>query len=207
MVYMNQKVGMAGSAIAGLSVLCFAACMLIKFDFGSYLVCMFLAIGYVMMAAGFQAECVPENKAAGSLGLVFAGVYAALVLLVYYAQTTAVRLDPLSDTAMRLLDYKRFGLFFSYDLLGYGMMALSTFFIGSTIAASNRRNKALKWLMMIHGIFFISCFIMPMLGVFSPDADSPEWIGILTLEVWCAYFLPVTVLAYLHFRHYFCTQR
>ena len=42
------------------------------------------------------------------------------------------------------------GLLFSYDLLGYGMMALSTFFIGLTIKPKNKKDKWLKYLMMIH---------------------------------------------------------
>lgn len=196
---MNRKIGMVGSAVAEISVLCFAVCMLIPFDFGSYLVCMFLAIGYVMMAAGLQSECDAEKKAAGSLGLIFAGLYAGFILLVYYAQTTAVRLDPLSETAMQLLDYGRFGLFFDYDLLGYGMMALSTFFMGLTVTAKNKRETVLKWLMMLHGIFFISCFIVPMLGVFSSDKAGADWTGVWLLELWCAFFLPITLLSYWHF--------
>ena len=51
---------------------------------------------------------------------------------------------------------------------------------------------------MIHGVFFISCLIMPMLGVF--QADSPAWIGVAVLEFWCAYFCPVAALALHYFR-------
>ena len=197
---MNQKLGMTGSIITGMSVLCFAIFMLIGFDFGSYLVCMFLAIGYLIMAAAFQSECNAENRALGNIGLTFSGIYTGIVLLVYFAQTTSVRLEPLSSTALQLLDYKKFGLFFSYDLLGYGIMALSTLFIGLAITASNNRDTALKRLMCLHGVFFISCFITPMLGIFSPDMTRADWIGVLVLEVWCAYFLPITLLGYLHFR-------
>lgn len=196
---MAKKIGRIGSAVAGISVFCFAVCMLIPFPFGSYLVCMFLAIGYVMMAAAFQSECPPDRKAAGNLGLIFAGIYAVLILLVYYAQTTTVRLEPMAETAMRLLNYEKFGLFFNYDLLGYGMMALSTFFSGLTLPAPSRREHALKLLLLIHGLFFFSCFFVPMCGVFSAEAEGIAWIGTLLLEVWCAYFLPVTILSYLHF--------
>ena len=57
-------------------------------------------------------------------------IYAVMILLVYFAQTTAVRLGSLDEQAMKILDYSRGGLYFSYDLLGYGMMALSTFLWG-----------------------------------------------------------------------------
>ena len=36
--------------------------------------------------------------------------------------------EELNDQAARILDYRKGGLLFNYDLLGYGMMALSTFF-------------------------------------------------------------------------------
>lgn len=35
----------------------------------------------------------------------------------------------------QIIDYQKIGLFFSYDLLGYGFMALSTFFAGLTMKA------------------------------------------------------------------------
>lgn len=195
---MNGKIGTVGSAVSGISVLCFALFMLIRFDFGSYFVCMFLAVGYIMTSAAFQAECGAKNKAAANLGLVFAVIYAVFVLLVYFAQTTTVRLDTLNETADRLINFKKSGLFFNYDLLGYAMMALSTFFTGLTIPVSTRRSRALRRLMLIHGVFFVSCFIMPMLGLFSSGGMS-ETAGIAALEVWCAYFFPITVLSYLHF--------
>jgi len=102
---------------------------------------MFLAFGFVMMLAGFHAESDEEHKVAANTAMVLSGVYAVLILLVYFAQATAVRLDSLGDEALRIIDYKRLGLFFSYDLLGYGVMSLATFFIGLTINAKSRSDK------------------------------------------------------------------
>ena len=84
---MNRAIGRAGAGITGLAVLCFAACMPARFDFGSYVACMFLAFGFLMMTAGFRAECPEERRAAGDLGMAFACVYAVLVLLVYFARS------------------------------------------------------------------------------------------------------------------------
>ena len=50
---MNRKIGMAGSLICGISVVLFAVFMLAAFNFGSYFVCMFLAIGFVLMIGTF----------------------------------------------------------------------------------------------------------------------------------------------------------
>lgn len=153
-----------------------------------------------MMSAGFHHESDEEHKVAANVGMIFSAIYAVLIFLVYFAQTTNVRLDDMNEQAMKILDFKRGGLIFSYDLLGYGMMALSTFFIGLTIKAKSRADKWLKYLMMIHGVFFISCFIMPMTGVFSEMSDGGiNMGGVIALVFWCAYFLPIGILAFIHF--------
>lgn len=198
---MDRTIAKVGSFIVVISVLSFAICMLIPFDFGSYLVCMLLAIGYVMMAAGLSCESEGEHRVAATAGMAFAVIYAVLILLVYFAQTTVVWLDTLTDQAARLLDYSRGGLMFSYDLLGYGMMALSTFFLGLTVRGRTSVDRWLKRLMMLHGIFFFGCFILPMTGVFRSMAGGETNIGgVIALEFWCAYFIPIGVLAFVHFR-------
>ena len=197
---MNRQLSRIGAAIVTVSVFLFAVCMITGFLFGSYLVCMFLPIGYIMMAAGFRHESGEDTQVAAQIGMVFAAVYAVLILLVYFAQTTTVRLEALNDQAVRILDYQLGGLLFNYDLLGYGMMALSTFFIGLSIQARNREDAWLKRLMLFHGVFFAGCFVMPMTGMFTAMADGKAGSGgTVALLCWCAYFLPVGVLAFRHF--------
>ena len=169
---MNQLLSKAGAIIVTVTVFLFAVCIVCGFHFGSYLVCMFLPIGYIMMCAGFQHQSTDKTKVSANIGLVLAAVYAVLILLVYYAQTTTVRLEELNGQAARVLNYQNGGLLFNYDLLGYGIMALSTFFIGLSIQAKNKPDLWLKRLMIIHGVFFLSCFFMPMTGMFTHMADG-----------------------------------
>ena len=198
---MNKLIPKIGAVIVAVTVFLFAVCMIVKFHFGSYLVCMFLPIGYIMMVAGFRHECCAEQRVAASIGLVFSAIYAVLIFLVYFAQITSVRLEDLNEQAIRILNYQRGGLLFNYDLLGYGMMALSTFFIGLSIKADSSSDKWMKYLMMIHGIFFFSCFIMPMTGVFTSMATEETGnSGTIALLIWCIYFFPIGVLAYKHFK-------
>ena len=196
---MNRQLSRVGAAIVTATVFLFALCMIVDYPFGSYLVCMFLPIGYIMMAAGFQHESRAEKRVAANIGLALACVYTVLILLVYYAQTTSVRLEALNDQAARVLDYQRGGLLFNYDLLGYGMMALSTFFTGLSMDADTRADRWLRALMMLHGVFFVSCFFMPMTGMFVGMSEGGGNGGTWALLAWCAYFLPIGVLAYLHF--------
>ncbi len=197
---MNKLIPKIGAAIVTISVLLFAVCLIAAFSYGAYFVCMLLPIGYIMMSAGFQHESSEENKVAANVGMAFSGIYAVLIFLVYFAQTTSVRLENLSEQAIKLLDFKRGGLIFNYDLLGYGMMALSTFFIGLTVRGKERKDKWLKFLMMLHGIFFIGCFLLPMTGIFTGMSDgSTSNGGVIALVFWCIYFLPIGILSFLHF--------
>lgn len=196
---LNRTIARVGAMIVSVSVLLFAVFMLIDFNFGSYFVCMLLPIGYIMMSSGFHHESGENHKVAANTGMVFCAVYAVLIFIVYFAQTTSVRSDDMNKQAMMILDFKRGGLIFNYDLLGYGMMSLSTFFIGLTIKANSKSDKWLKYLMIIHGVFFIGCFILPMTGVFSGMSDGASIGGTIALEFWCAYFLPIGILAFKHF--------
>lgn len=197
---MNRKIGIYSSLLNILAVAGFALCMIIGSAVGSYLVCMFIAFSFVPMSCAFGMYSAAGKKVAGYTSMIFAGVYAVFILMVYFAQLTSVRLNGLSNQAAQILDYSKFGLFFSFDLLGYGLMALSTFFAGLTVEPRTKSAKWLKWLLMIHGAFFFCCFLLPLLGVFSPEMQGANWIGVAVLEFWCAYFLPVGVLSLIYFK-------
>ena len=115
---MNKTISKIGALLVIISVALFALFMPFS-SFWSYFVCMILAFSYLIMAAGLHCESDKEHKVAANAGLLFAAVYAVLILLVYYAQTTSVRLSELNRQATLLLDYSYGGLLFFYDLLGY----------------------------------------------------------------------------------------
>ena len=197
---MNRIIPRIGSVIVTAAVFLFAVCLIMNFPFGSYFVCMLLPIGYIMMAAGLHHESGENRRVAATIGMAFAVVYAVLIFLVYFAQTTSVHSGGLSEQAQDILDFQRGGLIFNYDLLGYGMMALSTFFMGLSVQADSKADKWMKALMVVHGGFFFGCFIMPMTGVFISMSEGGTNIGgVAALVAWCAYFLPIGILAYRHF--------
>lgn len=195
---MNRTIGTAGSLTALCATVIFAASMPAGALWVSYGSSMFIAFGFVLMMSAFAAAAPPDRRAAGYGALGFACTYAAVILVVYFTQLTAVRFGGLTEQAAALLDFQRFGLFFSCDLLGYALMALSTFFAGLTVTGRTGADRWLRALLIIHGVFFISCLVMPVLGVFR--ADGPAWAGVAALEFWCVYFCPVCVLSLLRFR-------
>lgn len=194
---MNKKIGVYGCLVNFIAVVCFALSMLFGFDYGSYVSSIFIAFSFVLMMCGYAYFAGQKAKLAGYVSVAFAAIYTAIILLVYFAQLTTVRLNDLTQQAVILLDFKQCGLLFNYDLLGYAVMSLAALFAGLTVPSQTKADRWLKYLLMIHGVFFISCLIFPMLGLFK--ADSPTWIGVAVLEFWCLYFCPISILSCLYF--------
>ena len=199
---LNKMIPKAGSAVVTVTVFLFAIFQIINYSMGSFFVCLLLPIGFIMMTAGLHNECETNRKVTATIGMSFATVYCMLIMLVYFAQLTTVKNEQLTEQAAKLIDFSKFGLIFNYDLLGYGIMALSTFFTGLSMKAKNKADKWLKILMMIHGMFFLSCTFIPMTGMFSKmSSDGSRIGGRLALVAWCIYFLPIGILSFLHFRN------
>ena len=197
----NKMISKAGSAIVTVTVFLFALFLIINFSLGSYFVCLILPIGFIMMTAGLHNECDSDHKVAANIGLILAAVYGTLIMLVYFAQLTTVNNEQLTEQAEKVLSMAKGGLIFNYDMLGYGVMALSTFFTGLSMKTKNKTDKRLKALLMIHGVFYFSCTFMPMTGMFANMSSGGSGIGgRLALVVWCVYFLPIGILSYHHFR-------
>ena len=197
---LNKMIPKAGSVIVTVTVFLFAIFQIINFSMGNFFVCLLLPIGFVMMTAGLHNECETDRKVTANIGMAFATVYCMLIMLVYFAQLTTVKNEQLTEQAAKLIDFSKFGLIFNYDLLGYGIMALATFFTGLSMKAKYKTDKLLKILLMIHGVFFLSCTFMPMTGMFSKmSSDGNSIAGRLALVAWCIYFLPIGILSFLHF--------
>ena len=198
---LNKMIPKAGSAIVTATVFLFAMFLIINYSMGSFFVCLILPIGFIMMTAGLHGECEDDRKVAANIGLILAAVYATLIMLVYFTQLTTVNNEQLNEQAANLLDFSKFGLIFNYDLLGYGVMALSTLFTGLSMKPKNKTDKWIRAWRIIHGVFYFSCTFMPITGMFAKMSSDGEGIGgRLALVAWCIYFLPVGILSFLHFR-------
>lgn len=198
---MNINMGKIGSTITGIAVLAFAISMIISESvFAGCLSSIFIAIGFIpFMCSIFAVNKRPDNKAVGYTGVAFAAVYAVIILLVYYAECTTVRMNTsLSNEALSIISYGYTGsLFFNYDLLGYAFMALTTFIMAFLVEPLHKADRVFRLMLWIHGIFFLSCFFVPMFPVFTVGTN--DLAGVILLEVWCAYFIPVCILGYQYF--------
>jgi len=163
---------------------------------GYFFVCIILAIGYIMMTAGLTSN-VEKEKSLKSLALGFGVIYAVLIFIVYFTQVTVVNKGNAPAEVLEVLDYGNMNLMFYLDLLGYGIMALSTFFLGLTIKSDDRINKTFKILLIVHGLFFLPCLIMPMTPLMDKKEGPQSNGGVIALEFWCLYFIVLCIFGLL----------
>lgn len=198
---MNIAVGKIGSMVTGIAILSFAISMIVTDGtFASCLSSIFIAMGFIpFMCTIFAVNKKADNKAVGFTGIVFAAIYGVIIFLVYYAECTTVRMNTsLSNEALSIISYGYSGsLFFNYDLLGYAFMALTTFVMAFLVEPTCKADNVFKWMLWIHGIFFLSCLFVPMFPVFT--VETSDYFGVILLEIWCAYFFPICVLGYKYF--------
>ena len=204
---MNIRIGKISSIVTLVSVLAFALSMIIGFFvdtlFISCFSSMFIALGFLpFMVSIFATNKDEDKKVVGLSGLLFGAIYVVIIFIVYYAQCTTINLNnSLSEETLSIISYAHIGsLFFNYDLLGYAFMALSTFLIGFTVVPKKKGDLAFKRLLLIHGIFFLSCLFIPMFPIFNPANESTV-PGTFLLEFWCLYFTPICILGYRYFKN------
>lgn len=196
----SHQLGRLGAFTAGTATLLFAIFMLIPLKPLSVSlssgISMFISFGYLLMTCGLAALADHERKGCALASVAFASSYTAMICLVYFTQLTTVQLQAASSELLDALTYRPGSWMFNVDMLGYAMLSLSTVFAGLAITAKTKGEAWLRRLLLIHGVFTISCLLLPILGIFSQEAGAAnsDVFGIIVLEFWCVYFLPVTVL-------------
>jgi hypothetical protein len=195
----NNTLGFYSAISVGLTTLIFAISILLANVWVSYFICMILSWSYVLLSCSFYSKTNIDRTSVSLGGVAFAIMYATIISVVYFTQISTVANNTASESALRVLSYANIGsLFFNLELFGYGMMSLSTFLIGIAMIPKNRTDTWLKALLVIHGIFLV-CIALPILNVFKDSSAGSTMTGSLISLFWCAYFIPVAILAVKHF--------
>ncbi len=199
---MSRTIGIAASAALTAAIAVFAASMLMGSPTLSYVSSLLLSFAYVTLVGVLAGETGADRQAAALIGVAFASMYSSMVAVVYFIQLTTVAQASAAPAVLDALSYAELGsLMFNLDLLGYGLMSISTFFVGLAMRPENGRDRLLRILLLLHGVFAPACLLMPVLNVFgSMPKGSGTSIGILILTAWCVYFAPIGILSILHFR-------
>ncbi len=205
---MNKKIGFISAIILAITVVIFFMTLMLWLIFRdriysmiSYFSCIFLSFSYLLTIVSSNNFIKEDRKVAGEAGKVFAIIYSVFISLVYFTQLTAIKNGIISNELLKIFDFTYPGsLLFSIDLVGYGIMALSTFFIGLTIEPQNSADKVLKILLLVHGIFIVSMFL-PMTKIFINGGESGAIYGTVALLFWCLFFTPIAILFAIKFKN------
>lgn len=201
---MNRKIGFISSIVMSCSVAVFTICLVIALlaqnvftENLSYGVCAVLSWGWVATACVYSCFAQKERSAAARIGVAIGVIYAAIISIVYYTQLTVVLHRSVDEKLLQALSFTSAGSWlFDLDLLGYGLLAVSTFFVGLALRTENKIDKALKLLLMLHGVFCV-CMLVPILPLPATNQGSS---GTVALICWCLFFLPICILSVLHFK-------
>jgi hypothetical protein len=201
----NKQLGQISAWTAAAATILFAVFMLLPnkslsgiLSFGTSI---FISLGYLGLACAFAVRSSADRKAAATLGMALAGVYAVFINLVYFTQLTTVLHGTAAVEVLDSVTYSPGTWFFNLDLFGYGMMSLSTLFIGLSLKPASRAEKWMRGLMLAAGLFALFSILMPLLNLFSGEGGAGDEIyGILALEFWCLYFTPIMALAAFYFK-------
>lgn len=201
---MNRKIGFISSAVAGGAVAIFLICLIVALftknavtENLSYAVCTVLSWSWVATAVVYSCYAKKERSAAAKTGVAAGIIYSTIISIVYYTQLTTVLYKSVDEKILQAFTFSAAGSWlFNLDLLGYGLLAVSTFFTGLSLQAESRADKALKWLLTLHGIFFV-CMFVPVLPLPATNQGNG---GTIALIGWCLFFLPVCVLSAIHFK-------
>lgn len=201
---MNKKIGLISSMVICFSVAVFLICLIIALfaqnaftENLSYGVRTVLSWGWVSTACVYSCYTQKERYAAAKIGVSIGVIYATIISIVYFTQLTTVLHKSVDEKILQALSFTSAGSWlFNLDLLGYGLLAISTFFVGLTLQPKNKTDKALKLLLMLHGVFCV-CMFAPILPLPATNQGNG---GTIALICWCLFFLPICILSILHFQ-------
>lgn len=201
---MNRKIGLIASIVMSVAVAVFLICLIIALfvknaftENLSYGICAVLSWAYVAVTCVYSCYTQRGRSAAAKIGVAIGVIYSAIISVVYFTQLTTVLHKSADEKILQVFSFTASDSWmFNLDLLGYGLLAISTFFVGLSLQAKNKADKALKILLMLHGIFFV-CMFVPILPFPATNQGSG---GTIALICWCLFFLPICILSSLHFK-------
>jgi len=122
---------------------------LITLSFPSF----WLTLSFVVLMISIHHYAFEEKKIWSHIALVFAIMYATLNASVYYLQMTMVVPSILNGQADAVAFFElKFGTFiYGIDVLGYGLMSLSTLF-AAPVFTGGRLERGIRWSLVANGL-------------------------------------------------------
>ncbi len=126
-----------------------------------------LAPIFVVLMACIHSYVADEKKAFSRIGLSFALLYAAVILVDYFVQLTVVvpSLQSGETEGLSLLtQYNPHGIFITFEALGYLMMTAALLF-AAPVFTGGRIERVIRWLFVVGFVLAVIAFVtFPLAG-------------------------------------------
>jgi hypothetical protein len=117
-----------------------------------------LVLAYVTLMVSIHSYATGQKKIFSQVGLSFALIAAAILVVDYYVQFSVVPMSLINsetDGLAMLIQYNPHGVFIALEELGYLVMSLSFLFMAPVFANRSRLESAVRWVFVIGFILAI----------------------------------------------------
>jgi hypothetical protein len=158
--------------------------------------CLLLALTFPVLIAAVHLRTAPDRRIFSLVGLLFAGMYGAILTTNYWLLATVV-LGALEDGGAAGLSWLVIGspatITGALEGIGYAFMGLAALFTAFAFDTSSRRGRWARWLLLTNGVGGLTGVVVLGVGSLLPAAFGV--VGWISLAVWTLTFPPAVVLA------------
>ncbi|MDR1779911.1 MAG: hypothetical protein LBR50_04165 [Tannerella sp.] len=183
---MNKRIGKYNVIVNALAIFAVIVSGLIGSEALGYIACIVIALSFVQLTCTFAMYGRQGARLASDAAKIFAGVFAAVGLLVYTVHLTAILRSDVNILQGSLPEF-----LYSLDLLANCLMGVATFFSCIGVKVRSVADRVLKLMLMLNIVVAASCYIVPLYA-------EPIW-GVVLINFWCIYFIALDILAFIHF--------
>jgi hypothetical protein len=161
-----------------------------------------LLLAYVALMVSIHYYIDDQKKILSQIGLSFAMIAAAVLLVDYYLQVAVVPVSLMNaemEGLAMLIQYNPHGIFLALEELGYLMMSLSFLFMGAALSSRSRLEAAIRWIFLIAFVLVILSLVIVSMGYGLERLDRFEVVAISVN--WLVLIVNGVLLSFLFRRH------
>ncbi len=159
---------------------------------------MLMMVAFVVLVACVHLRADSRGRLFGLIGLCFAAISAAVILIDYFIQLRVVEPALLAGEASgvaALSQYNPHGVFIALEELGYLAMALAMILVAFMVAGRGGLERAIRWLLIAAGVLTLLAFagLSAAFGFgigyrFEVTAIAIDWIALAIAGVLLAFW-------------------
>ncbi len=148
---------------------------------------------FLVLMVCLHHYALPEKKIFGQVGLSFAVIAAAALIINYFVQVSVIQpsvLNGETDGIAMLSQFNPHGLFIALEEIGYLLMSLAFFCVAPIFSARDRLERAVRWLFILSFVLMIVSLVgySVLYGIyreyrFEVAAISIDWLVLIVAGI------------------------